>query len=321
MKFRFARTAKFVCASFLLIGFLVSSTGAQDLPAKVAEEIALPAKMQALLAAQSSSIKLGIWVGRADGNSLVQWHDAEPRPVASAVKIAMLIELFDKYADRLDETRSELLSFMLADHPAVVHFSESQREEIRAQIAGASIRRIGRVMMGSEAASNIVYNAAANMTIALLGGPDHLTQLMHQRAPELQEIYVCRYMLAPRNQPRDNTATPRSLATIWRWLANESIPGVNQATFMSIEKAIRHTELRFALEGRHLYKDGALDSLPLTRVHAGSWTVRNERFAYVVMLEQSDTGASNPNTVTKYFADLATSLSEIAIASAIDGQR
>ncbi len=57
----------------------------------------------------------------------------------------------------------------------MAHLTPAQRAEIREGLKGASVRRIGGVMMGSLPASNIgVQRAAANITTALLGAPEEV---------------------------------------------------------------------------------------------------------------------------------------------------
>ncbi len=131
---------------------------------------------------------------------------------ASAIKIALLVELFDAFGDQLDKP-APLDALMASDSPTVVHFSSKQQQEIQEGLKGKSYRSVGKIMMGTESATNLVYNAAANMAIGLLGGPAEATRRIHQRSNLLDGIVLRRYMLARRDDPGKTRLPPHRYAS------------------------------------------------------------------------------------------------------------
>ena len=175
--------------------------------------------------------------------------------------------MFARFADALDQPPPGLDAILRDDHPAVAHFSPPQRDEVRKGLAGASVRRLGGIMMGSVPASNIVYNAAANVAIALLGGPGEATRSIRARDPAFAPIAVRRYMLADRKATGDNEATPASLAAVLQRLSSRRIPGIAEATVEDIRRAILARD--DPRRGRVFLKDGDLASDPITCVRTG----------------------------------------------------
>jgi hypothetical protein len=281
-----------------------------------AQDVSLPPTVQSIVDSYPASLRVGLHIEDAQGKFITSLRSTTPFASASAIKTALLIELFDQYATELDLSPPALAAFMEDTHPAVVHFTPAQRAEIRKGLGGASVRRIGKVMMGTESASNLVYNAAANMTIALLGSPTACTERIHKRSSDLQGMTVRRYMLAPRDQPGDNMATPASLATVWRWLANNAVPDVHADTQRAIEDAILTSSKRHGVSGAHRYKDGALDSWPRTRVYAGCVNVAGLSRAYAVMLEQPMSDSNDPRVPNEPLESLGLRLTATALEKA-----
>jgi hypothetical protein len=247
--------------------------------------------VRTILEAHGDGVVAGLWVGGQVGPAWYSWEPHAVRPTASAIKTSFLLELFDKYADTLDQPPPELDDVLADLHPAVAHFSAAQREEIRKGLAGASVRRLGGVMMGSVAASNLVYNAAANVVTALLGGPEALTRAVRARDAAFAPIAVRRYMLAPRDVSGDNEGTPAALAAVLQHLASGTLPGVEEKTITSLRQAVLTKDEYLGLGGTHHVKEGALDSDPLTRVHSGWWrTPGGSVVVYVVMTAQPGPG-------------------------------
>ena len=95
---------------------------------------------------------------------------------------------------------------------AISHFSSEQRVEIRQMLGAASVRRVGEVMMGKCRASNAVYNAAANLTTAVLGGPCSPSRKAFETGiPRSSRVSVRRYMLRDWEDPGDNEAPAAAL--------------------------------------------------------------------------------------------------------------
>lgn len=213
-----------------------------------------------------------------------------PRPAASSIKTAYLVELFAERAEALDEPLPGAEG-IVGDpkHPAVAHFDAETRAEIREHLARATARTVGRHLIRGDGVSNAVYNAAANLATAFLGGPRALTARIHERHPDFSGIEARRYMLAAREATGDNEATAASLAAVLVAIATGTVPGVGEGThealrevlFLEEEAAEKITEetgndLEEATdegEGgearRHYFKGGSLNSDPITRVLSG----------------------------------------------------
>ncbi len=247
-------------------------------------------QVRAILAEHGDGVEAGLWVGGTKGDAWYAWKADEVRPTASAIKTAFLVELFARHADDLDRTPPGLDAILSDDHPAIAHFSAEGREEVRKGLLGASVRKIGGIMMGTVPASNLVYNAAANVATALLGGPEGLTRAIHARDPSFAPIVVRRYMLADRKARGDNEATAASLAAVLRRVASGDIPGVRREAVDAIRTAVLVED--YPGGGRHHYKTGEIDTDPLTRVRTG-WIERprGETIVYAAMTRQPSPGA------------------------------
>jgi len=232
-------------------------------------------------------------------------------PTASAIKTAIMIELFAKFHDALDVPPPSLDAILADDHPAVAHFEPKPRAEIREGLSGSGVRRIGRVMLGSEEAPNHVYNAASNVAIALLGGPEETTRLIHERDPAFGSIQVRRYMLTDRTVRGDNEATAEGLAAVLRRLASRTIPGLDPAAVEACRMAVEIAD--DPARGRRFFKDGALDSTPITRVATGWYEPADgPPIVYAVMLAQDAPGAAS---TAETAAKLAATVGELAKAA------
>lgn len=205
---------------------------------------------------------------------------------------------------------------MLADdaHPAISHFAPEVQDEIRRELGSASVRRVGEIMIGKTPAPNAVYNAAANVVTAVLGGPERLTAAIHRRDAAFRTVHVRRYMLRDRTQPGDNEATATALAHLYRQLATHRLPGVDEPTVTAIRDVLWRPN--DSPSGPHYAKFGRLRSDPLTEVRAG-WQERpNGTVIYVVMLAQTGPGGRDrqaaSQTLSQTAQKLATALLEAA---------
>lgn len=246
-------------------------------------------RLDDVLGASEPGTRLGVWVGGPDGPA---WYarDADvSRPVASAIKTAYLIELFTVHADELDAPLSGIDEFLSDSHPAVAHFTADQRDEIRRGLREATVRTIGHHMIRGTGVSNVVYNAAANVTTASLGGPARLTGRIHARDPAFGDLAVRRYMLAARDVTGDNEATPRGLAAVLQRVAARAIPGVAPTTVEAIRDVLRTDEAD--QPDAHYAKTGSLDSDPLIRIRSGFLETPAGIIVYVVMGERPGPGS------------------------------
>jgi hypothetical protein len=266
--------------------------GLSTVPARAAGHVdptAINRDVDALVAKSGGEPAVSLWLGGASGPAWYARGTGDVRPTASAVKTFFLVELFARYHDHLDAPLPGADAVLADDdHPAISHFSSSQRQEIRRDLSGKSVRYVARAMMGQEKVSNAVYNAAANVVTAVLGGPDALTELIHRRDPAFRDVTVRRYMLRDRKTPGDNEATPASLAALYQRLSSKDLAGLDAAT----TDAIRDTLYRgkTAGLGKHYDKVGDLQSDPLTAVRAGWWETADGPVVYVVMVEQPTPG-------------------------------
>ena len=246
--------------------------------------------VRAILAKQGGRVRTGLWIGGPAGDALYASGSGETLPTASAIKTAILVELFARFADALDQPPPGLDAILRDDHPAISHFSPPQRDEVRRSLAGVTVRRLGGIMMGSVPASNLVYNAAANVSIALLGGPGEATRMIRARDPAFAPIAVRRYMLADRKATGDNEATTAALAAVLQRLSSRHFPGIKDATVEDIRRAILAKD--DPRRGRVFLKDGDLASDPITCVRTG-WCEKpgGGAVVFVVMLARDDPGA------------------------------
>jgi beta-lactamase class A len=214
-------------------------------------------------AAMSGSVHAGVWFGEP-GAAIYELDSSQAIPTASVIKAAILIELFAAHAGHLDDTLGT--DPVVADdaHPAMAPFSATARKDIRATLTGATTRTIGEIMMGSHKASNAVYNAAANLAIASLGGPVELTRKIAARDPHFAAIVVGRYMLASRT-PSDNVATPASLAAVLSAIATK-VPNVDAETTAAMTRVMLQSKDSL---GARYHKDGNLDNDPMAVVKTG----------------------------------------------------
>ena len=235
-------------------------------PAIARGDAELDKKLQALVAEPGDAVQAGIWFGPA-GAPIYQLAADRAMPAASVVKTAILIELFAAHAGHLDEPLGAAADAILTEdkHPAMTPFSAGQRGEIRGALHGATVSTIGAIMMGSQKASNAVYNAAANLAIAALGGPGDATAKIHARDPAFTGIAVGRYMLASRTAS-DNAATPASLAAVLASIATGKLAGVDAATVTAIANAMMHGNDALGVDH---HKEGNLDSDPMVCIKTG----------------------------------------------------
>lgn len=214
-------------------------------------------------------VRVGVWFGGPTGDP---WYSAEADalfPTASAIKTAILVELFARFADDLDRVPPGLADHLQDTSPTIAHFAPEARAEVRRELAGKTVRQIGGIMMEPIPASNAVYNAAASISIALLGGPEGATRAIQARDPAFAPITVRRYMLADRTRTGDNTASPAALAAVFCRIASGNAPGLARPTVEAIRASIL---ARNDARGRRLLKDGLLESDPLTIVRTGVLT-------------------------------------------------
>jgi hypothetical protein len=278
------------------------------------DEKALAPAVDALLATHGDGITASLWLGGPAGDAWFERAAATPRATASAIKTFYLVELFATYADHLDDPLPGTAAILGDDtHPAIGHFPPGERDEIRRDLGGASVRRVAAVMMGSAPASNAVYNAAANLITAVLGGPDALTARIHRRDSAFAGVAARRYMLRDRKERGDNEAPALAIARLYQHLASRQLAGIAAPTMDAIRQAVKQDD---APAGRHFSKDGNLPSDPMTEVRAGWYETAKGPLVYVVMTLQPVPGAAGRDAASQKLSRTATALGD-ALVSAV----
>ena len=287
---------------------------ASSLPAQPAaprvDARALSARVDEVLREHGQGIEAGLWLGGA--GAAFERDAATPRATASAIKTFYLVELFARFAGALDRPLPGVDGVLADDtHPAIGHFTPEQRAEIRRALNGATVRRVALTMMGTAPASNVVYNAAANVVTAVLGGPDALTALIRKRDPAFVAVSVRRYMLRDRHEHGDNEAPPIALAALYQRLAAGRLAGVDATTMDAIREALRRAD--DPVLGRHYDKNGDLDTDPLAMVRAGWYDTAGGPLVYVVMTTQPTPGPSGREASSEQLAKTADALAHTIV--------
>jgi hypothetical protein len=249
----------------------------------------LGATIRQILEENGDGLLVSVWVGGPDGLPWYEWQPFTPRPAASALKTALLIEFFAKHSAELDGQLPELTRMVDDEkHPAVAPLHILEKMQVHGALGGSTPRNLGLVMMGRIPAENPVYNMAANVIIADLGGPAAVTGKVHARDPSFAGIQIRRYMLSER-QPRDNEATAAALAAVLRRLATRSVPGVSEDTNRALYQAVLSE--KDPVVGTLHSKDGDLYTDPLTVVRSGWKETDRGPIVYVVMTTQANPGS------------------------------
>jgi hypothetical protein len=296
----------------LLLTLGSSTTAAQPAASAGVETAALTRAIDARLAAHGDGVTAAVWLGPAAGEAWLARDAATARPTASAIKTFYLIELFARFAGALDQPLSGVAAVLADDaHPAISHFTPEQRAEIRRELGGASVRRVGLVMMGTAPASNIVYNAAANLTTAALGGPEALTAAIRARDRAFAGVAARRYMLRDRRERGDNESPALAIAEAYRRLASRQLAGIDAPTMDAIHAALRRAD--DPALGRHFDKGGSLNSDPLCEIRAGWYETGKGALVYVVMTLQPMPGADGREASGRRLATTAEDLTTIVV--------
>jgi hypothetical protein len=143
------------------------------------------------------------------------------------------------------------------------------------------------MMIHGVGVSNEVYNAAANVTTAVLGEPEGLTARIRARFGA--GAHVRRYMLAARDVTGDNEVSARFLSRPLQAIARGKLRGASPDTVQAMREILF---LEQDPDGRrHWSKTGELDTDPMTRIRSGFQTLPDGRVVvYVVMGQLPDTG-------------------------------
>ncbi|MDA1221435.1 MAG: serine hydrolase [Planctomycetota bacterium] len=244
---------------------------------------------EAIDAHGDDGLEVSAWIGPASGMPWFTRDAGDVRAAASAIKTAYLVELFAAFEDSLDEPLAGLDAILDdPDHPALVHFEPEVRAAVVQKMRGVSARRVAQMMIHGIGVDNATYNAAANVTTAVLGGPEGLTERLTARFGP--GAAVRRYMLARRDVTGDNEVSAEFLARVLSAVASGHLPGIRARTIEAIRDQLF---LEIHAEGsRHLSKTGALDTDPMTRISSGILVRPDaEPLVYAVMCQRADPGS------------------------------
>ena len=277
-------------------------------------------ELRKLLDELPSSVVVGMVALDREGRVVIQQNAERELPTASSIKPLLLIELFVRYADELDRAGRDDIQEIVTrrEHPAVAHFGDEDRALIAEELAKVSIKQLGKIMIDSEDQqgkqyANVVYNAASNVAIALLGGPVEATRLIHRRDPAFRVVHLRRYMLADRKVTGDNTATPMALATYFRLVLRRKVAGVEPAILDEVA-AILHAD-DYDDGGKLYAKGGTLQTDPVTRVRAGQYQLGERRLSYAIFasqrLESPDTGKTQFDALSKLTREIFEALKRL----------
>ncbi len=276
----------------------------------------LPKEVQARLLAMPQDMKIGIAVIDASGKTIFLLNAEKELPTASAIKTAILLELFARYDQNLSNSPKEILQILSdPEHLAFAHYSDASKKIMVADLSGVSIKRLGWIMIkkrddAGKKYSNATYNAATNVAIALLGGPQVTTRLLRNREKSASGITINRYMLANRNTTGDNTATPMAMASLYQKIFGGELRSLPPVVVKEVQR-ILHS--RDDSDGSRLYrKGGTLYSDPVTRVEAGCYRHGDRSMNFAIMctqpLHESDSGKSQYKNLVQWtrsiYADL-----------------
>jgi hypothetical protein len=300
------------CMAAALWACLSTPASAQPARSVRRDLTGLGPRVDGLLREHGDGVTASVWVGGADGPAWFERLAIDPRATASAIKTFYLVELFDTYAGQLDRPLPGIDAVLRDDsHPAISHFTPEQRDEIRRGLTGIPARQVGLIMMGSAPASNVVYNAAANVTTVALGGPEALTRLIRMRDPAFGLVSARRYMLRNRREHGDNEAPALALAVLYQRLASRSLAGIDAPTMDAIVAAVRRRD--DPALGRHYDKGGSLDTDPMCEVRAGWYDTAKGRLVYVAMTLQPAPGAAGRAASSQRLARTADAVADALV--------
>lgn len=278
-----------------------------------AADPALLADVKRTIAALGPGIRAAIWLSPPLGQPLLAINEDQPMPVASAIKVGYLVELFAALPDALDRPFPNAAT-ILADgkHPAVAHFTPAQRATAQKALATATVRRVAEAMITGKGVDNLTYNVAANLVTAFFGGPTWLEAKLHARDPDWKGLRVRRYMLADRTANGDNEATAHSLAAVHGRLALGAIPGVDPRAVAAARDILARPA---DPTGRRVFaKGGSLDSDPITRVEAGWHEGPRGTLVHVVMLAQDGVKDEARSAAGQRLGDAARAIEALLVA-------
>jgi hypothetical protein len=238
------------------------------------------------LGLESGGIQLGAEVV-IEGQGVVLSRSAGvPRAAASAIKTAVALDLLSTHGDNLDDVLQGAEALLEpGTHPAMSGFTREELARCRTELSGKTYRSLLGIMMGQTAATNEAYNAACNLIMIKLGGPESITRRLHLLDPSLRGIVLNRYM-QQWNGDGDNQATPEALVSLYRMTASGAVPGLDAAAVAELRGLLRSGDD----SERVFEKEGTLFPRPMVRVRAGFVEQADGCLVYAVMGEVPQPG-------------------------------
>jgi hypothetical protein len=237
-------------------------------------------------------VHLGIEVALVGGEVLFSRDPDVPRAAASAVKSAIAVDLLATRGGSLDDVPTGVDALLTPGmHPAFDGFTPEQLSHCRAELVGKSYLELARIMMGRTRATNEAYNAACNVIMVKLGGPEAIGERIAALDPALAGFTISHYMQRW-NGDGDNLASPAALVALYRMTATGTVPGLPPRE-MEILQALLLEEGDGG-PGSVYEKDGTLYPRPMVRVHAGYELREGGSLIYAVMGEVAEPSSDDP---------------------------
>ena len=203
------------------------------------------------------------------------------RAAASAIKTAIAVDFLSEHGMNLDDVLQGSASLLEpGTHPAMSGFTSDELAQCRTELAGKTYRDLLSIMMGRKATSNEAYNAACNLIMIKLGGPESITRRLHGLDPSLRGIVLNRYM-QQWNGDGDNRATPEALVSLYRMMASGAVPGLRASEVTELRELLR----RDGADEPLYEKEGTLFPRPMVRVRAGFVQKPEGCLVYAIMGE------------------------------------
>jgi hypothetical protein len=272
------------------LAFLLALLGfGAVLPGKAAEPppAELRNAVQRLLDA-NTGLDLALGVALPDREVVFGHRLDESRPAASAIKAFVALDLLHQHPDRLEDIPAGIGFLLLpGSHPAFSGFRPEALSEARRDLEGLSWLDLARVMMGRDSANNETYNAACNLLMIKLGGPEAIDRRM--KVLGFEGVDLNRYMF--QWDGGDNRATPAVLLRLYTRAAAGSLVGLTPEGGEIFRSLLLEGEDG---QGKRYGKMGTLYPRPMIRVRAGWYERGGTDIVYAIMgtMDESTSAAS-----------------------------